>query len=198
MGSKAQRPEKKVPCKKNLNHRQDDYKIMMYAEVERLTGKVGHAIELAKQTLSLDPNHVGALEVLAKSQWQASQCEEVILTLKRLIELNPYEPGYHSLLAGAYQSLGLCGESVKAYLRAVDLGLPKSADMDNMIEDLRTWQGSLVAQLIESDPIFRAAYQQDPAKACGERGFDFAMPPETTELIIRDRESRAVVFARPS
>jgi hypothetical protein len=121
-----------------------------------------------------------------------------LLTLRKLIELNPYEPGYHSLQAGAYQSLGLCGEAVKSYLRAVDLGLPKSAEMDAMIEELRSWQGGLVAELLATDPVFKASYQQDAAKACTQRGFDFAIPPETTEHMIRERESRAVVFARPS
>lgn len=171
---------------------------MMYAEIELVAGNVGNAIEFAKQTLKSDPSHVGALEILAKAQWQASQCDELLLTLRKLIELNPYEPGYHSLQAGAYQSMGLCGEAVKSYLRAVDLGMPKSAEMDAMIEELRAWQGSLVAELIATDRVFKAAYLQDPAKACADRGFDFAIPPETTEHLIRERESRAAVFARPS
>ncbi|MBC8066451.1 MAG: hypothetical protein H7Y17_16590 [Chlorobia bacterium] len=171
---------------------------MMYAEMELVAGNPGNAIEFAKQTLKEDPSHVGALEILAKGQWQASQCDELLLTLRKLIELNPYEPGYHSLQAGAYQSLGLCGEAVKSYLRAVDLGYPKSAEMDAMIEELRSWQGSLVAELLSMDHVFKAAYTQDPAKACADRGFDFAIPPETTEHMIRERESRAVVFARPS
>lgn len=198
MGSKAQEPIAKSIGRRKSGRSLDGHTTMIYAEMERIAGKAGTAIELAKEALRSDPNHVGALEVLAKAQWQASQCDEVIHTLRRLIDLNPYEPGYHSLLAGAYQSLGLCGEAVKSYLRAVELGMPKSSDMDAMIEELRAWQGSLVSQLIESDPVFKAAYQQDPVKACAERGFDFAIPPESTELRIRDRESRAVVYARPS
>lgn len=168
----------------------------MHAEMELVSGNVGNAIEFARQTLKDDPSHVGALEVLAKAQWQAGQCDELLLTLKRLIELNPYEPGYHSLLAGAYQSLGLCGEAVKSYLRAVDLGFPKSAEMDSMIEDLRAWQGKLVIELLATDPVFKAAYSQDPAQACADRGFDFAIPPETTEHLIQERTTRATVFAR--
>ncbi len=168
----------------------------MVAEMELVAGNVGSAIDFARQTLKDDPSHVGALEILAKAQWQAGQCDALLLTLKKLIELNPYEPGYHSLQAGAYQSLGLCGEAVKSYLRAVDLGFPKSAEMDAMIEDLRAWQGKLVAELLETDPVFKAAYQQDPAQACADRGFDFAIPPETTEHLIQERTTRATVFAR--
>lgn len=171
---------------------------MMHAELEFVSGNAIKAIEHAKQALLDDPLHVGALEMMAKAQWQASQCDELLLTLRKLIELNPYEPGYHSLQAAAYQSLGLCGEAVRSYMRAVDLGLRKSTEMDHMIEDLRAWQGGLVAELLATDVLFRARYQQDPAKACAEYGFDFAIPAETTEHTIRERESRAVVYARPS
>ncbi len=198
MGSKPNGPIDKVGIRKLNARSSSGRKSMTYAEVELVSGNANAAIEIAKQTLKSDPSHVGALEILAKAQWQASQCDELLLTLKKLIELNPYEPGYHSLLAGAYQSLGLCGEAVKAYLRAVDLGFPKSAEMDAMIEELREWQGALVAGLLATDPVFKVAYQQDPARACTDRGFDFAIPPETTEHLIQERESRAVVYARPS
>lgn len=198
MGSNTRRSGRTIPDRKQSSRSFDDRRAMMYAEMELVAGNIGNAIDFAKQTLKHDPAHVGALEILAKAQWQASQCDELLLTLKKLIGLNPYEPGYHSLLAGAYQSLGLCGEAVKSYLRAVDLGYPKSSEMDAMIEELRSWQGSLVAELLVTDQVFKAAYLQDAAKACADRGFDFAIPPETTEHLIRERESRAVVFARPS
>jgi hypothetical protein len=197
MGSRAQKSERVVRTRRKTVRR-NGQETTMYAARELITGNTGNAIELAKQTLKVDPSHVGALEILAKAQWQASQCDELLLTLRKLIELNPYEPGYHSLQAGAYQSMGLCGEAVKSYLRAVDLGMPKSAEMDAMIEELRSWQAALVAQLLQSDPVFKAAYLQDRAAACASRGFDFAIPPETTEHLIQERESRAVVFARPS
>jgi len=171
---------------------------MMRAELELVQGNAKEAIALARKTLRNDPTHVGTLELLAKAQWQASQCDELLLTLRQLIELNPYEPGYHSLQAAAYQSLGLCGAAVQSYMRAVDLGMPKSSEMDVMLDELRAWQGGLVAELLRTDPVFKASYQQDPAKTCAKYGFDFAVPPETTEHVIRERESRATVFARPS
>lgn len=179
-------------------HPDDGGTTMMFAERELATGNLEKAIVFARQILDSDATHVGALEVLAKAQWQSSRFDELLRTLAKLVELNPYEPGYHSLQACAYQCLGMCGEAVKSHTRAVDLGYPNTEAMDAMVEDLRSWQASLVAQLLESDAVFRAAYQQDPVKACAERGFDFAIEPETTEHVIRERETRAVVFARHS
>lgn len=185
--------------KRKLGSRtQSDRMTMMHAEMELAAGNANEAAALLRQILASDPNHVGALEILAKAQWQAANCGELLLTLGKLIELNPYEPGYHSLQAGAFQSLGLCGDAVKSYLRAVDLGMPRTAEMDAMLEDLKAWQGSLVAQLLTEDVVFRAAYAQDPVAACAAKGFDFAIEPESTDRMIQERQTRAVVFARPS
>ena len=87
----------------------DGRKLMMLAEMELASGNPAGAMRHARSVLSMDCDHVGALETLAKAQWQTSTCDELLITLSRLIELNPYEPGYQVLLAGAYQSLGLCG-----------------------------------------------------------------------------------------
>jgi hypothetical protein len=67
-----------------------------------------------------------------------------------------------------------------------------------MLEDLKAWQATLVAQLLIEDPVFRAAYKQDPLDACAAKGFDFAVEPESTDRTIQERQTRAVVFARPS
>jgi hypothetical protein len=171
---------------------------MTLAEMELASGNPGGAMRHARAVLSVDGDHVGALETLAKAQWQTSSCDELLITLGRLIELNPYEPGYQVLLAGAFQSLGLCGEAVKAYLRAIDLGVPKSEEMDAMIEELRAWQSSLVAQMMATDVVFRAAYDQDPVKACADRGFDFAISAEHSDVLIQERQSRAQVSIRRS
>lgn len=176
----------------------ESHKKMKLAENELAKGNLSRAIGYAKAAIRVDNDHVGALEILAKAQWQASLCNELLLTLGRLIELNPYEPGYHSLLANAYQSLGFCGEAVRAYQRAIDLGVPKSDEMESMIEDLRVWQGSLVSDLMATDAVFQAAYAQDPFKACAAKGFDFAIPAEAADLIVQERQSRAVVSLRRS
>jgi hypothetical protein len=198
MGRKLIEPGKTPTAQRKMRHPDDGGTTMMFAERELATGNLDQAIAFARRILDKDATHVGALEVLAKAQWQSNLFDELLLTLAKLVELNPYEPGYHSLQACAFQCLGMCGEAVKSHLRAVDLGYPKSEAMETMVEDLRAWQASLVDELLRTNPVFRAAYQQDPAKACADHGFDFAVPPETTEHVIRERETRAVVYARHS
>jgi hypothetical protein len=198
MGRKLDRVDRREVDRRIREMPMDGHRLTMCAERELAKGNVNGAMSFAKDALRGDPRHVGALEVLAKAQWQTSLCDDLIHTLYRLIELNPYEPGYHSLLAGAFQSLGRCGDAVKAYIRAVDLGLPRSEEMDATLEDLKIWQGSLVTELLLVDEVFKAAFNQDPAKACADRGFDFAVEPETTEMAIVERELRSSIFARPS
>ena len=198
MGRNAHRSGAKLSRIENVGRQSGGRKTKMQAETDLGTGQGASAVARARQVLRKDPEHVPALETLAKAQWQSADLDDLLATLRKLIALNPYEPGYHSLLAAAYHSKGLCGEAVKAYLRAVELGLPESSEMDALIQELRAWQGSLVMELIQSDRIFRAAYEQDPVKACAERGFDFAVVSETTEEIIQERATRAGLFARPS
>jgi len=197
MGRKVKVSEQVAPDGKKLNHQEDGLRLAMQVNLE-LESVANCGVEEARRILRNDPNHVPALETLAKTQWKSTQLDELLVTLKKLIALNPYEPGYHSLLAGAYQSLGMCGEAVKSYLRAVDLGQPESTEMQALIEELKAWQGSLVADLLRDDPVFRVAYQQNPMRACTDRGFDFAVVSESTEHMIQDRQSRAQAFARPS
>jgi hypothetical protein len=198
MGRKPKMPGIPPSVRETKRRPDDGVTTMMFAERELATGNLENAIGFAKQILEFDATHVGALEVLARAQWQSSRFEELLLTLAKLVELNPYEPGYHALQACTFQCLGMCGEAVKSHMRAVDLGYPASDAMDAMVEDLRVWQASLVDQLLQTDAVFLASYQQDPVKACADRGFDFAIPPETTEHLIRERETRAVVYARHS
>src|SRR5690348_2308029 len=113
MGSKTRMAGDAVKKRKLGSRTQSDRMTMMHAEMELAAGNANGAAALLRQILASDPNHVGALEILAKAQWQAANCGELLLTLGKLIELNPYEPGYHSLQAGAFQSLGLCGDAVK-------------------------------------------------------------------------------------
>ena len=144
--------------RRDKNRRVNLHLAMIHAELGLAAGNAEAAIKFAKEALQADALHVGALELLAKAQWQAGQCDELLSTLRTLIELNPYEPGYHSLQAGAYQSMGLCGSAVESYMRAVDLGMPKSVEMDAMIEDLRRWQGGLVTSLLSTDPEIGRAH----------------------------------------
>src|SRR5205085_11272165 len=65
------------------------------------------AADLATQVLANDADHVAALEILARALWQQNRFGELIATTKRLIILDPYEPGYRLLQGAAYQCLGI-------------------------------------------------------------------------------------------
>ncbi len=56
--------------------------------------------------LQKDPEHLGALEVLAQAQWFGGQFKEVIQTTSRLLRLNPHEPGYRYTRGMSYMSGG--------------------------------------------------------------------------------------------
>src|SRR5437868_6340463 len=88
------------------------------AELCLKIGQVDRCVAETQSILADDPSHVAALEVLAKALWQAGDCDALLATIDRLLELNPYEPGYHSLRGAALQSTGKLGEAVRAFSRA--------------------------------------------------------------------------------
>jgi tetratricopeptide (TPR) repeat protein len=69
------------------------------------------AMEICTKVLQDDPDHLGALETLAKAQWLGGQYTEVILTTNRLLRLNPHEPGYRYTRGMAYLSMGRLRQS---------------------------------------------------------------------------------------
>lgn len=140
------------------------------------------ASKLAKKILRADRTHVGALEVLARSLWQQQQFEDLISITRRLIRLDPYNPGYHMLRGAAFQCLSMFGEATKAYARATAHGSSPDADRSmQLISELRDWQANLLSTLLEEDPAFRVAYSRDPQAACQSKGFEFVdmTPPNS-------------------
>jgi tetratricopeptide (TPR) repeat protein len=172
--------------------------LLLRADVLLARNDTCGAIDCANRVLAADGTHVGALETLAKALWQACRLEDLLLTLRRLIELNPYEPGYHALQAAAFQSMGRAGEALKAYSRATELGDVRQDELRETIEELQQWQGSLVAQLIKEDAVFRAEYDQDPAEACRKRGFAFVAAERALGGWYRESDAQGGAFARPS
>ena len=68
----------------------------MVMEEGRLT--VTHTIgciETARKRVAEDPTHLGNLETLVRAQWSAADYSGVLDTVRRLLALNPFEPGYH-------------------------------------------------------------------------------------------------------
>lgn len=63
-------------------------------------------LEVCNEMLRDDPDHLGALETLAKAQWLGGHYKDVIYTTNRLLRLNPHEPGYRYTRGMAYLSMG--------------------------------------------------------------------------------------------
>ena len=76
------------------------------------------ALESCSEVLRDDPDHLGALETLAKAQWLGGQYKEVIVTTNHLLRLNPHEPGYRYTRGMAYLSLGQLRRSAEDLRRA--------------------------------------------------------------------------------
>jgi tetratricopeptide (TPR) repeat protein len=156
-------------------------------------GRHEDAVAGAEAFLLTDPDHLSALELLAKSLWQVGEMERVVDVTRKLIRLNPYEPGYQTLLASALQCLGRYGEAACAYQRA-----GSAPGVQEAVTELNSWQAGLVADLIASDPVFRAHYAQNPADACAARGFSFLEGDASGDRWLVGAERRASLFTRPS
>src|SRR5665213_4241993 len=86
------------------------------------------AVQRAESLIAEDPAHLPALEVLAKALWQIGDLPRLTAILEGMIRMNPYEPGYFSLLGAAQQSLGRIGAAIASLARSMELcsGMDKS------------------------------------------------------------------------
>lgn len=165
----------------------------MAAEMALRAGHSEFAIRLAGQVLEFDESNIGALETLAKAQWQENRYQDLLGTLGRLIRLNPYEPGYHALKGATLQCLGRYGDSIRSYLRGGDNpGARESA------EELRAWQADLVENLLREDHVFKVHYMRNPEEACRARGFEFLSESTVRRWLLDDASARSMLFTRPS
>ncbi len=146
--------------------------LMARAERDAVAGAYDRMYDSAQAVLNLDPDHAGALELLAKALWQRANLEELLPVIDKLVSLNPYEPGYYSLRGSALQSLGRLGEAARAFYRAAEIssGAEQQHALD-ALQELQEWQRALVADLLDEDPVFHAGYAQDAERACLSRGF---------------------------
>jgi len=162
-------------------------------EVRLRLGSPREAARIAEDVLTAEPDHFGALELLAKAQWQAGEHPAMLTTLKRLVAINPYEPGYHYLRGVVMQATGRYGEAAQSFARASALPEARQA-----LEELRSWQGEVVAGLLRDDPVFRAQYIRDAELACAQRGFDFVSGLQSPNSWVPDLRETPVLYARPS
>lgn len=120
---------------------------------------------LVRSVLTETSDHLGALEVQARLQWKTEDFKGLVHTTAKLIALNPFEPGYHSLRGMALRAIGLYGEAAKSLARD-----PNAAQQ---LQDLEGLQASLIKETIKHDQVFAAQYAKDPVKALTEKGYYF-------------------------
>jgi tetratricopeptide (TPR) repeat protein len=156
-------------------------------------GRAEEAERFARLLLEADATHVGGLESLAKAQWQLNQYNPLLDTLARLVRINPYEPGYHTLRGQALRNLGRYGEAVRAFVRAGN-----APGAEDAVVEISALQSDLVLHLLDKDPVFRAEYGQDPEKACTARGFEFGSETKIRHWVLSNDYSRTRLLERPS
>lgn len=154
-----------------------DYTLLKEGEKAFLRGELDAACPLLYGFLEQSPQHLGALELLAKAQWQLGNHLEVIRICDEMICLHPFEKGYFELKAMSLRALGHFGACAKMLERI---------GARHLLEDVESCQAHLVKTLIEHDPIFALEFRRD-AKACFEKnGFYFANPAAATDWLIEN------------
>jgi tetratricopeptide (TPR) repeat protein len=127
--------------------------------------EVEQASSLVQMVLCETTDHLAALELLARILWKQQDFKALVRTTNRLISLNPFEPGYHSLRGMSLRALGMYGEAAKA--------LERDPNAAKQLLDLECFQASLIKDTIKHDAIFAAKYAKDPVKALTDKGFYF-------------------------
>ena len=183
-----------MECENKRPLRSEGRQSVARAEYLLASGDPKAALASARQVLRRDREQVGALEVLAKAQWQLGRYPDLLVTLATLIRLNPYEPGYFALRGAVYQSLGRVGDAVREFARAGEAVETSGAS----VEELREWQGAVIAQLLNDDPVFRTHYAQDPEEACRLRGFEFLPDYRVGETWLAKPAAQTALHTRPS
>jgi hypothetical protein len=128
-------------------------------------GEVEQASSLVQAVLCETCDHLGALELSARLLWKQQDFKALVRATKRLITLNPFEPGYHSLRGMSLRALGMYGEAAKA--------LERDPNAAKQLLDLECFQALLIKDTIKHDQVFAAKYAKDPLKALTEKGFYF-------------------------
>jgi tetratricopeptide (TPR) repeat protein len=162
------------------------------SELALSLGEHQQAVHLADLLLADDSSFLPALEIKAKALWKAGRHQDLVPTLDTLIRLHPYEPGYHALKGAALQALGRYREAKTSLIRGQ--GLPGTSEA---LQDLELWQVRLVSELLDTDPVFRASFMQNPQDACAKRGFEY-LPDGAVEGWNPSSTESAFSYPRPS
>ena len=126
-------------------------------------GDAPRARALARRVLARDAESLGALELLGKAALKLGEPQEAAWAASRLLAINPYDPGYHSLRGLALQSQGLFAPGGRALGRDPKARLALGA--------LEADQETLVADLARTDPRFARRLAAAPTRTLREEGF---------------------------
>lgn len=146
--------------------------------------EISASATMALELVSERPDHLGALELLAKCHWRLGLFAEATATLDHLTKLNPYEPGYWYLRGVIAQGQGNLRDAAALFERCASCDSPKVAEQaKTALVELHHYQAGLIEQLLTEDRVFRIAYAQNPAKACEKRGLISAAKPLDAQVV---------------
>jgi tetratricopeptide (TPR) repeat protein len=179
VGQKKKGVEPEIPVHRLVSRSESLSRLGMHAEARRF----------AELAIERDPEHLGAMEALAKALWHSRDFDSLTTLIDRLLAMNPYEPGYHALRGSVLYAKGQYAQSLESYERS--LSLPGGEFIhDAPIRSLVEQQRALQAQLMQDDPVFRASFRRDPHAACKEQGLPAALlNPATNDLSVSTRPS---------
>lgn len=84
-------------------------------------------IQMLRDVLAVDPNHVGAIRQLGFLSMRTNQFEKAIGRFERLLEINPEESQAYFLIGEAYEGLGDKKNAVLAFQSFVKMTADKEA-----------------------------------------------------------------------
>lgn len=113
-------------------------------------------LSASRSVLAMDPDHLVALEGKAQAHWRRHEFQAAIDTARKMIALNPVEPGYLCLQGACHQQLGRYVAAAECFGRALDLA--KTPAMRKMvlaqIEGLEVLCGTrMVARDEDTPPV---------------------------------------------
>lgn len=147
-------------------------------------GDFRSAIRFAQKALRGRRDALPVLEVLARARWLACDYSGVLRVTKRLIALNPSEPGYRILQAMALRGLGQFSLAIAALRRCLAETTSHEARSKalGMLDELDAIQCGAIRRLHDADPTFRRAYDRDPEGTCRSLGFELSWYESTAYL----------------
>jgi|CXWL01.1.fsa_nt_gi tetratricopeptide (TPR) repeat protein len=167
------------------------------AQIAFDSSEIRTCLKHAQQTVRLEPDHLGSWELVARSQWRLGQFSEALLTLERLVSLNPYEPGYFYLKGMILQGLGQCGSAIEAMQRCLGFDeSPVAGQALTALKELEQWQAILIADALASDRVFRIEYARNPVLACQSKGFRLTIAEQSRAHARREATVRAMHWTR--